>query len=49
VWYLDARRWNDLLTGTPLEWPVPFQETNARNLPVPRNTRVSAPGNTYGW
>jgi hypothetical protein len=49
VWYLDARRWNDLLTGSPLEWPVPFQETNARNSPVPRNTRVSAPGNTYGW
>lgn len=49
VWYLDARRWNDLIVGTPLEWPVPYQEANARNIPVPRNTRVAAAGNTYGW
>jgi hypothetical protein len=49
VWYLDARRWNDLIVGTPLEWPVPFQEANARNIPIPRNTRVAAAGNTYGW
>jgi hypothetical protein len=49
VWYMDARRWNDLIAGTPLEWPVPNQEALARNLPVPVNTRVAAPGNTYGW
>ena len=49
VWYLDARRWNDLIVGTPLEWPVPYQEANARNIAIPRNTRQAAAGNTYGW
>ncbi|GLC26000.1 RagB/SusD family nutrient uptake outer membrane protein [Roseisolibacter agri] len=49
VWYLDARRWNDLIVGTPLEWPVPYQETDARKMPTERNTRQAAAGNTYGW
>jgi hypothetical protein len=49
VWYLDARRWNDLIAGTPLEWPVPNQEALSRGLSVPVNTRVAAAGNTYGW
>lgn len=49
VWFLDARRWNDLLVGTPIEWPVPYQETNARGTPTARNTRTAAAGNTYGW
>jgi hypothetical protein len=49
VWFLDNRRWGDMVSGTPLEWPVPFQETNARNLPVRNNRNVAPATNTYGW
>ncbi|MBC8165197.1 MAG: hypothetical protein H7Y20_04900, partial [Bryobacteraceae bacterium] len=30
-WYIDSRGWGDLYAGTPLEWPVPYQELFARN------------------
>jgi hypothetical protein len=30
AWYLDSRGWGDLAEGTPLSWPVPFQELDAR-------------------
>jgi hypothetical protein len=30
AWYYDSRGWGDLPEGTPLSWPVPFQELDAR-------------------
>jgi hypothetical protein len=32
-WYFDSRGWGDLPEGTPLEFPVPFQELEARQKP----------------
>jgi hypothetical protein len=47
-WYIDSRGWGDLVMGTPLEWPVPYQELFARGSPSYRNDRVAARSN-YGW
>ena len=47
-WYIDSRGWGDLVIGTPLEWPVPYQELFARGRPSYRNERVAA-RSTYGW
>jgi hypothetical protein len=33
AWYFPARRWGDLPEGTPLHWPVPWQEMDARGHP----------------
>jgi hypothetical protein len=30
MWFRAHRRWNDMIEGTPLEWPVPYQEMQAR-------------------
>jgi hypothetical protein len=58
-WYFDGRRWDDLPKDTPLWWPVPFQELQARGRPI--NTlygtglgsgnapNSTAPGSAYGW
>jgi hypothetical protein len=34
VWFFDSRGWGDLVEGTALHWPVPFQEMDARLKPV---------------
>jgi hypothetical protein len=34
AWYFDSRGWGDLPEGTPLSWPVPYQELDARLLPI---------------
>jgi hypothetical protein len=33
-WYLDSRGWGELAEGTPLSWPVPFQELDARKMSI---------------
>ncbi|MBX3133872.1 MAG: hypothetical protein KF689_10865 [Gemmatimonadaceae bacterium] len=33
AWFRAHRRWNDMIEGTPLEWPVPYQEMQARQKP----------------
>ncbi|MBW7934960.1 MAG: hypothetical protein H3C62_15405, partial [Gemmatimonadaceae bacterium] len=33
VWYADSRGWGDLVQGTIVEWPVPYQEMQARYQP----------------
>lgn len=48
VWYADNRGWGDLLTGTAVEWPVPYQEMQVRQLPYYNGTNRSARG-TYGF
>jgi hypothetical protein len=33
-WFLDSRGWGDLAEGTPLHWPVPYQDLQARSKPL---------------
>jgi hypothetical protein len=53
AWFIDARGWGDLPVGTPLHFPVPFQEMDARakpsyNLGGVGGTGAAAVG-TYGF
>jgi hypothetical protein len=58
-WYFDGRRWDDLPKDTPLWWPVPFQELQARGRPIDalygtglgsgNAPNSTAPGSAYGW
>ena len=45
---LGSRGGGDLVMGTPLEWPVPYQELFARGRASYRNERVAARSG-YGW
>jgi hypothetical protein len=47
-WYIDSRGWGDLTTGTPLEWPVPYQELFARGKSS-YTTSARATVGTYGF
>lgn len=47
-WYLDSRGWGDLVVGTPLEWPVPYQELFARGK-TSYTTTARATAGTYGF
>jgi hypothetical protein len=52
-WFFDSRGWNDLPVGSPLMYPVPYQERDARYVPS-YNGKVNDPiwqavGNTYGF
>ena len=51
-WFIDSRGWGDLAEGTALQWPVPYQEMDARGQPFYNSAAV--PGNqaargTYGF
>jgi hypothetical protein len=58
-WYFDGRRWDDLPKDTPLWWPVPYQELQARGRPIEAlygtglgsgmAPNSTAPGSAYGW
>lgn len=48
VWYTDSRGWGDLVTGTIVEWPVPYQEMQARYLPYHTGLNAASKG-TYGF
>ncbi len=47
AWYFDGRRWGDLPSGTPANWPVPYQEMDTRQQSF---YSISGPGavGTYG-
>lgn len=47
-WFIDARGWGDLVQGTALEWPVPYQELFAR-LGGSYTTSAKAARGTYGF
>ena len=52
MWYWDARGWGDLPAGTPLEYPVPYQEMDARQKPfydLGGGGPSSAVRGTYGF
>ena len=48
IWFTDNRGWNDLLENTVVEWPVPYQEMQARQKPFYNGTRQQGKG-TYGF
>ncbi|MFA6167438.1 MAG: hypothetical protein WC700_12545 [Gemmatimonadaceae bacterium] len=48
IWFADGRGWGDLVTGTPVEWPVPYQEMQSRYTSYYNGTKVAAKG-TYGF
>jgi hypothetical protein len=52
-WFIDSRGWGDLVQGTSLHWPVPFQEMDTRNKPfynMPSTGTLPASGpSTYGF
>ena len=48
IWYSDSRAWGDLVEGTPLEWPVPYQEMQARQASYYNGTNRAGKG-TYGF
>lgn len=47
-WFIDSRGWGDLVVGTPLEWPIPYQELFAR-LKGSYTTTARAAKGTYGF
>jgi hypothetical protein len=34
AWFLDSRRWGDLVETTPLQWAPPYQDLQAREKPL---------------
>ena len=48
AWYFDSRGWGDLALGTPLEWPVPYQEMDTRSEKL-YNSNTAAVVGTYGY
>jgi hypothetical protein len=51
-WFWDSRGWGDLVENTPLEFPVPSQELDARQLPfynLGGGGPSSAAKGTYGF
>ncbi len=46
-WFIDGRGWGDLVSGTPLEWPVPIQEMNSRAKTAYNGQRRQASPSTY--
>lgn len=47
-WFIDGRGWGDLIQNTPTEWPVPYQEMDARSKPFYNSQRAAVRG-TYGF
>jgi len=52
-WFTDSRGWGDLTVGTPVMWPVPFQEMDARRQPFYNSPqgdpRWTSQSSTYGF
>ncbi len=48
-WFIDSRGWGDLMPQTAIEWPVPYQEMQARSKPFYNGTRQNTGPNTYGF
>jgi len=53
AWFIDSRGWGDLPEGTPLHFPIPFQEMDARGKPAYNLGGVGGTGaatkGTYGF
>lgn len=48
IWFTDNRGWGDMVEGTTVEWPVPYQEMQARQQVYYNGTNRAARG-TYGF
>lgn len=48
VWFADNRGWGDMIEGTAVEWPVPYQEMMARFKSYHSGTNRASKG-TYGF
>ncbi|MFN9204198.1 MAG: hypothetical protein ACK6DP_14200, partial [Gemmatimonas sp.] len=48
IWFSDNRGWGDMVEGTTVEWPVPYQEMQARQQVYYNGTNRAARG-TYGF
>lgn len=48
IWFTDSRGWGDLWEGTVVEWPVPYQEMQARQSGYYNGNRRAGKG-TYGY
>jgi hypothetical protein len=53
AWYFDMRGWGDLPEGTPIHFPIPWQERDVRVQPYTNMGGVGQPGGslrgTYGF
>lgn len=53
AWFFDSRGWGDLPEGTPVHWPVPYQELDARRKPIYDQGGAGKPGgataSSYGF
>lgn len=47
--FTDNRGWGDLIPGTVIEWPVPYQEMQARQSAFTNGTNRFLGPNTYGY
>jgi hypothetical protein len=51
-WFIDSRGWGDLAEGTALQWPVPYQEMDARGTQFYNSAAIPdnrAARGTYGF
>jgi len=48
-WFVDARGWGDIRAGSALEWPVPYQEMQARQKPFYNGQLNAGATSTYGF
>jgi hypothetical protein len=48
-WFLDNRGWGDMVEGTALDWPVPYDELFARGILSVYTTSAKAAKGTYGF
>jgi hypothetical protein len=48
-WFIDNRGWGDMVEGTVLEWPVPYDELFARGILSTYTTSLKAAKGTYGF
>ena len=47
IWFTDNRGWGDLRQNTAIEWPVPYQEMQARQKSFYNGTRQQTAASTY--
>jgi hypothetical protein len=48
-WFIDNRGWGDMVEGTVLEWPVPYDELFARGTLSTYTTSLKSAKGTYGF
>jgi hypothetical protein len=48
-WFIDNRGWGDMVEGTVLEWPVPYDELFSRGILSTYTTSLKAAKGTYGF